>query len=1007
MQFATFNIRGKPTSIPTLFSILQLDTLCLTETWARELPSSPPLHSIHLSGVTAPNRSRLGAGVSLFSRQPLQLIKKITTPMLQAIIARHKSGITIVGCYVPPGQRLENVSNALSLLDKHIRGTVVLLGDFNARARTWDRAQNVHGTALSKWCSRHHLKVTAPSTPSCRNTSNVDLFLSRGLTLSSCHAEAGSWDSDHKLVSCTLRHGAPWSPPRISLSGLSKPELQQLARSTYCTKLPRLAQELTLCTSPTELEEVSDKVLETLHEPWASVSTRKPSRFRPGWNYRLDKLAKQRAKLLRARARAVSPQLTEEIRLLDRRIARARRTNLRIAQIRQASRLETVSCTEAATLFARNRTPLAANPAPRIDSDTYAEWMGTTQSHSADLSPVKMTVPEDFRDAIKKALSKAHNNRAPGPDGVISEVFQFARAEISEVLFNLWQCAGALGHIPHMLLRGTVVTLYKKGDPTDPSNFRPITILSHLRKILSIAVNTWIMESYHFHPSQYGFSPKSGTEIATLHAAALQKSGHTHLAILDLKQAYPSVRRDVLLAECHNRLPKGLVPMVHNLLLDIHFTVMGQQFPNTRKLTMGVPQGDPASPTLYNIFMDTFLEAVNQTPCPDSDTPAICYADDVLLASRSAEGLQALLDTATKWAQDHFMTWATHKSFIIAPENTILSLDAKPLQVVTTTTYLGSSISTLGITDKAILDRIKACTIKLRTWQRRESVSLRLHRATKLALVTKFLLPAVDFGIHVAEISPETRHAATDLERKAMQWITTTTARNTVRAHAITRVPPFMLRRTLLQHARLQRIFTAAAQAKWTPSSNSRASNQSVKFYNLAVKHPQLAPQAVASNMPMSTADIGLTTDKKIPCGNTRKFKSSTLSQYWKLANIGHRRIIPEGNQAPPIYSHQKLSYQDLLFADRWYLNTLSKLSPQETAELHSILSQAKITEELANSFERLAHRNAAKFKRLSDNRCPKRARVSRDFSGGSESRCREQERASSKNIISKVRAPA
>lgn len=120
-----------------------------------------------------------------------------------------------------------------------------------------------------------------------------------------------------------------------------------------------------------------------------------------------------------------------------------------------------------------------------------------------------------------------------------------------------------------MLLRGTVVTLYKKESPTDPKNFCPLTILSHLRKILSIAVNTCIMESYHSHPSQYGFSPESGTEIATFHAAALQKSGHTQLPILALKQAYPSVHRDVLLAKYHNRLPEGLVSMAHNLLQSV------------------------------------------------------------------------------------------------------------------------------------------------------------------------------------------------------------------------------------------------------------------------------------------------------------------------------------------------------------------------------------------------------------------------------------------------------
>lgn len=105
------------------------------------------------------------------------------------------------------------------------------------------------------------------------------------------------------------------------------------------------------------------------------------------------------------------------------------------------------------------------------------------------------------------------------------------------------------------------------------------------------------------------------------------------------------------------------------------------------------------------------------------------------------------------------MTWASHKSLVLAPEVTSLTLDAKPLQVVSSATHLGSTISTLGVKDKAIQDRIKASRNLLKTWQSQESKALRLHRSSKLTLVKKFFLPSVDFGTHIAEISPETRHA--------------------------------------------------------------------------------------------------------------------------------------------------------------------------------------------------------------------------------------------------------
>ncbi len=52
-----------------------------------------------------------------------------------------------------------------------------------------------------------------------------------------------------------------------------------------------------------------------------------------------------------------------------------------------------------------------------------------------------------------------------------------------------------------------------------------------------------------------------------------------------------------------------------------------------------LPRAPRLSPTLYNIFMDTFAEALDAVPRSISKEPCKLFADDVKLSDRVAKGL--------------------------------------------------------------------------------------------------------------------------------------------------------------------------------------------------------------------------------------------------------------------------------------------------------------------------------------------------------------------------------
>lgn len=153
----------------------------------------------------------------------------------------------------------------------------------------------------------------------------------------------------------------------------------------------------------------------------------------------------------------------------------------------------------------------------------------------------------DFEGKVMEALQKVKSNRAPGVDGLVSERFLLEPNPTAKYINQIWAKADQLAYVPSCMTSVFVVPIYNKGDPEIPSNYRPITLLSHIRKVISTAVNGILQSSYEYHINQYGFSKLCGTELPTIRAHRLIIHDHRYVEVLDPKQTYPSVRRDILL----------------------------------------------------------------------------------------------------------------------------------------------------------------------------------------------------------------------------------------------------------------------------------------------------------------------------------------------------------------------------------------------------------------------------------------------------------------------------
>ena len=204
-------------------------------------------------------------------------------------------------------------------------------------------------------------------------------------------------------------------------------------------------------------------------------------------------------------------------------------------------------------------------------------------------------------------------------------------------------------------------------DPSAYSSYRPISIIHVINKIFKLAVTVrlshYLVTNGIISQSQTGFSYKLSTEhsvFTLLHTIRTRaRKGHPlHVLLIDLLRAYDSVNHNALLLVLEKI---GLEPSAVSLLRDILTNTTASLRVNGSTtdpipIRIGVPQGDPLSCLLFNIFIETLarylrdsLNLNNTEITIDTTIHILLYADDLAVTAESREELQTILDLIDKW----------------------------------------------------------------------------------------------------------------------------------------------------------------------------------------------------------------------------------------------------------------------------------------------------------------------------------------------------------------------
>ena len=157
-------------------------------------------------------------------------------------------------------------------------------------------------------------------------------------------------------------------------------------------------------------------------------------------------------------------------------------------------------------------------------------------------------------EEVEQSISSMAAGKSPGPDGLPAEFYQEFSDVLAEKLHGLLMEGWEQGHLHTTLRQGEIILLYKKGDPCDVRNYRPITLLTTDYKIFAKILTRRLKKSITHvvsHP-QLGFVPGrrigEGTHLLKLIQAALDEEEDEEVILVaaDWEKAFDRVSWDYL-----------------------------------------------------------------------------------------------------------------------------------------------------------------------------------------------------------------------------------------------------------------------------------------------------------------------------------------------------------------------------------------------------------------------------------------------------------------------------
>ena len=424
------------------------------------------------------------------------------------------------------------------------------------------------------------------------------------------------------------------------------------------------------------------------------------------------------------------------------------------------------------------RAPFAARKASAIkDSDgtilqeeeqIKRRWRDYTEELYAGNPSIQLTdqssqtdqEPGVLEEEVKWALKQLPNRKAPGTDNLPAELLKPVPVKI---LTKLCQKIWTTKSWPKDWTRSVFVTLPKKGDLQECSNYRTIALISHASKILLKIIQNRIaaIVERELPDVQAGFRKGRGTrdQIANLRwimEKTREYQKDIYLCFIDYTKAFDCVDHDKLWA-CLKQMgvPEHIEQLIR-ALYSIQEATVRTPCGNTDwfRIGKGVRQGCILSPALFNLYAETIMRRCN---LDESEIGVniggrtinnLRYADDTTMLAESERDLEYLIRRVQEESERMglYLNIKKTKVMTTAGNGAVnIQVHNEKIESVQDFVFLGAKIDQNGESGPDIKRRIALGRVAMqgmdKIWKSKD-VSI----ATKTRLVNAIVFPIATYG---------------------------------------------------------------------------------------------------------------------------------------------------------------------------------------------------------------------------------------------------------------------
>ena len=261
--------------------------------------------------------------------------------------------------------------------------------------------------------------------------------------------------------------------------------------------------------------------------------------------------------------------------------------------------------TVADNILKKNKTPILK---------TFDKYLPERNSNSFAFDPCTT-------NEVYLLIEQLNPHKGTGPNGIHSEILKLINHLISETLCKIFNMCITSGRHPDKLKLSHTLPIFKKGSRLLVSNYRPISLLSNLNKILEKIMHKRIyafLERYEIlYELQFGFRAGYSTTHALIHMteairSALDSGSVTCGIFVDFQKAFDTVNHDILLKKLDHYGFRGVInSWFRSYLTDRKQKVVINGFESESKdLVHGVPQGSVLGPILFLIYINDLHRSI-------------------------------------------------------------------------------------------------------------------------------------------------------------------------------------------------------------------------------------------------------------------------------------------------------------------------------------------------------------------------------------------------------------